>query len=615
MRNKKVVRFQLFVLAALTIGLVARVMIGPGSPEGLVVMSNFDSSPLGVSKAVAKLEHASFSLDSAEPFVVEATGSIEEKFDPSRPVPALAAYPWILDRSSRNVVWKMEPTNVQIEKTTLARSTSTVTLGPGAYDVYFTTYGNTRSSREAGNLFKSLLGTHWTADVAEWSFVLSSGLEEGSTRFVAVTEDDASSVPLEKRVFWSTGPLRNQAKSELVFQVSDDLSLRLYSVGEICRRNECDYGWIEEAFSGDRVWELNEANSEAAGGMAENRQCRQVLSLEAGLYRAVFKTDGAHAYDDWIANPPFDPSGWGLTLYLNDDADASSIAAFDPWKSATPMVRISGVGNDEHRQLQFVVSDTVGVVMHAAGELRRSGNLYDYGWLRNDSNDEKVWEMSWAASYPGGGHKGNREETAFIRLVPGTYSLYYQTDDSHSFGKWSNGTPDHPDRWGVAMFPFGGSESIRVIESKADTGPAKMMAPPPPVSPGQGPATGTVLLDARSLGNEQEVKHAFTIDKTTRLRVVAVGEISMNGRYDYGWLETSDGTAVWEMNYTDTAPAGGDDRNRKFDGVIELQPGTYVVRFKTDFSHAFGDFGDDAPTDPSAWGIVVRVLDWKQSAR
>ncbi len=63
------------------------------------------------------------------------------------------------------------------------------------------------------------------------------------------------------------------------------------------------------------------------------------------------------------------------------------------------------------------------------------------------------------------------------------------------------------------------------------------------------------------------------------------------------------------MNYPDTEPAGGDERNRKFDGVIELPPGRYVARFKTDFSHAFGDFGEDAPADPSSWGMLVQVID------
>jgi hypothetical protein len=575
-------------------------MIGPGSPEGLIVMTDMDLS---------ELKRASFRLESTEPFAIEATGSIEKKFDASQPVPPLATYPWILDRSSREVVWKLDPTNVQIEKATLARSSATVTLGPGDYDVYFTTFGNSTSSREDGNLFKTLLGTHWTSDVGEWRFVMSSALPDAASELTILTEDEAEQWPLGEGVLWSTGSIEDYEKEEMVFRVVESTPVRIYSIGEICRRNECDYGWIEEVFSRRHLWELNEASSEPAGGMEENRACRQNIVLAPGLYRVVFKTDSRHAYDDWVANPPFDPQAWGLTLYLGEGGDPSAVESFDPWKDSEPVLRISGVGNDEHRQIKFAVSDTAGIIVHAAGELRRNENRYDYGWLQNDATDEKVWEMSWQASYPGGGHGGNREETAFLRLTPGTYSLNYQTDDSHAFGSWSNGTPDHPDRWGVAVFTLRDDVELRVLEGEKVATSARVLPPPPPIPPGQVAAGGPVILDARSLGNEREVKQVFTLEKPTRLRVTAVGEISVSGRYDYGWLESANGNTVWEMTYPETEPAGGDERNRKFDGVIELPAGRYAVRFKTDFSHAFGDFGEDAPADPSAWGILVQVID------
>ncbi len=600
MRNKKLVRIQLLVLAVLTIGLVARVMIGPGSPEGIIVMTDMD---------VSELERATFRLETTEPFAIEATGSIEKRFDAAEPVPPLATYPWILDRTSREVVWKLDPTNVQIENATLARSSTTVTLGPGEYDVYYTTFGNSKKSREAGNLFKTLLGTHWTSDAGEWRFVMSSALDDQATGLLVLTEDEVGRWPTGDRVFWTTGSLEDYEKEELVFRVQKATPFEIYSVGEICRRNECDYGWVEEVFSRQRLWELNEADSEPAGGMAENRACRQNLELDPGLYRVVFKTDGGHAFDDWIANPPFDPEAWGLTMYFKEGTDASVVEPFDPWKTSEPLLRISGVGNDQHERVKFSVSDTLGVIVHAAGELRRNENRYDYGWLIDDAKDEKVWEMSWQASYPGGGHSGNREETAFLRLVPGTYTLHYQTDDSHAYGSWSNGTPDNPDRWGVALFTLNGDSEIQVLDQGKSGTTARVLPPPPPVPAAGVVARGPVILDARGLGNEREVKQVFTLEKATRLRVTAVGEISVSGRYDYGWLESANGTAVWEMTYPDTEPAGGDERNRKFDGVIELPPGRYIARFKTDFSHAFGDFGEDAPVDPSSWGMLVQVID------
>ncbi len=599
MQNKKLVRLQLVVLAALTVGVVARVMIGPGSPEGLIVISDLES---------AELTQTSFRLDRAEPFSIDAVGSLEERFDAQRPVPALATYGWILDRSTRDVVWKMDPTNVQVEGPTLARTTTTLTLGPGDYDAYFTTYGNSKASREQGNVLKTLFGRHWTADAGEWRLVLTTMLEDGETGLVPLSDDEARMWPLGEGQFWSTGSMEDHDKAEYVFRVDQPTTFRLYSVGEICRRNECDYGWIEEAFTRERLWELNEAASARAGGMLENRVGRQELALTPGLYRAAFKTDGGHAYDDWIANPPYDPPAWGLSLFLTEDADPSVVGPYDPWKAAEPALRINRVANDEHRQLKFAVSDTARIVIHAAGELRRSGNRYDYGWLQDDASNEKVWEMSWESSYPGGGHRGNREETAFVSLAPGTYSLNYQTDDSHAYGTWSNGRPEHPERWGVAVFPFGESTNVQLVEdAKAATAARVTRAPRSPTA-GRGSTPGKVILDARGLGNDRSVEQRFTLDSASRLRVVAVGEMSVSGRYDYGWLESESGTTVWEMTYPETEPAGGDDRNRKFDGVIELPAGTYVVRFVTDFSHARGDFGEDAPAEPSAWGILVQSI-------
>ncbi len=41
--------------------------------------------------------------------------------------------------------------------------------------------------------------------------------------------------------------------------------------------------------------------------------------------------------------------------------------------------------------------------------------------------------------------------------------------------------------------------------------------------------------------------------------------------------------------------------------VILLDKGEYVVHFVTDGSHAYGDWDDDPPDDPEAWGITVTL--------
>jgi len=62
---------------------------------------------------------------------------------------------------------------------------------------------------------------------------------------------------------------------------------------------------------------------------------------------------------------------------------------------------------------------------------------------------------------------------------------------------------------------------------------------------------------------------------------------------------------VWKMTYDESDPAGGARKNRVFDGVITLPAGTYVLRYTSDGSHAYGDWNDDPPDDPESWGITV----------
>ena len=74
-------------------------------------------------------------------------------------------------------------------------------------------------------------------------------------------------------------------------------------------------------------------------------------------------------------------------------------------------------------------------------------------------------------------------------------------------------------------------------------------------------------------------------------------------------MDEGSNETVWQMTRSNTKPAGGDDRNRIFDGVITLEPGTYTAHFRTDFSHSFGDFDHEEPHDPASWGIIVERVD------
>jgi hypothetical protein len=59
------------------------------------------------------------------------------------------------------------------------------------------------------------------------------------------------------------------------------------------------------------------------------------------------------------------------------------------------------------------------------------------------------------------------------------------------------------------------------------------------------------------------------------------------------------------MQYEETEPAGGADKNRMFDGVITLPAGSYVLHYTSDGSHSSSNWNDEAPDDPDNWGITV----------
>lgn len=75
----------------------------------------------------------------------------------------------------------------------------------------------------------------------------------------------------------------------------------------------------------------------------------------------------------------------------------------------------------------------------------------DYGWIENAAKDT-VWLMgSSDQTRHAGGHFKNRIEIGSVNLQPGTYTLNYHTDDSHSYGKWNETPPSQTSLYGIAV--------------------------------------------------------------------------------------------------------------------------------------------------------------------
>ena len=120
------------------------------------------------------------------------------------------------------------------------------------------------------------------------------------------------------------------------------------------------------------------------------------------------------------------------------------------------------------------------------------------------------------------------------------------------------------------------------------------------------------ILEAQLVGglgrvgdDERKSKH-FTLDKETEVHIYALGEGRSGEMFDYGWIEDAkSGRTIWEMTYRMTEPAGGAEKNRRYDGFLTLKPGEYVVHYRSDDSHSFEGWNDDPPSDPFNWGITL----------
>ena len=98
------------------------------------------------------------------------------------------------------------------------------------------------------------------------------------------------------------------------FSLSEDSEVRVYAVGEIVPGRVYDSGWIEDAGTGETVWQMTEANTEHAGGAVSNKRADQVITLRAGTYRLRYTSDRGHAFGDWQAFPP-DDAFWGIVVF------------------------------------------------------------------------------------------------------------------------------------------------------------------------------------------------------------------------------------------------------------------------------------------------------------
>ena len=116
-------------------------------------------------------------------------------------------------------------------------------------------------------------------------------------------------------------------------------------------------------------------------------------------------------------------------------------------------------------------------------------------------------------------------------------------------------------------------------------------------------AIATVVPDRNS-----SARKGFEITRPTDVEVYAIGELTLDGEFDYGWIMNADTRKrVWGMTYATTDPAGGASKNRMAHETVQLKPGRYVAYFVSDDSHSPDDWNGVPATDPEFWGLTLRV--------
>jgi len=237
------------------------------------------------------------------------------------------------------------------------------------------------------------------------------------------------------------------------FTLEKSLNVRIYAIGEGRDGEMFDYGWIQDAKSGDLVWEMRYKDTEHAGGGSKNRRFDNVVNLAKGSYLAYFRTDDSHSYKDWNTTKPLDPEGWGMKIYTIKEGDEKFVKKYDPDDNKNILVQIDRVGDDEQREKQITINQDMNVRVYALGEGDRD-EMYDYGWIEDYNTGRTVWRMQYRDTRSAGGASKNRLFDGMIHLKKGKYVIHYVTDDSHSYGDWNSDPPRDQKSWGITIYTF-----------------------------------------------------------------------------------------------------------------------------------------------------------------
>lgn len=533
-----------------------------------------------------KIEYATFTLNNAGPVKIIGRGGAYHHDGRT-----IVYYGWIIDANTRKLVWHAAD---EIEKRRLDYGDfdidASVQLEKGTYELYFTAafhqWNGDWNLYTAANLFDEVFSDRNKEKISP---EIQSGMGV-TVSSPGLTKVSGSSV-MEQKVANAVVSILKPHDNDNVkkyFSLNASTSLRIYAIGEGGKDETFDYAWIYDVDTRKRVWVMDYSNTDFAGGATKNIVADEIITLPAGNYMVSYSTDDSHSYNDWNSLPPYDPQFTGITIWASSDKDKSNVVEYRAPEENKPVLELTRVMDDEYVSKGIKLTSAMDLRLLCIGEAS-DDEMADNGWIMNAATREIVWDMNTAKKEHAGGAEKNKMVDAVIRLEKGDYLVYYSTDDSHSYQDWNAGPPHKQDAYGITLW----------ATNKADISKVSLFEP-------KEYKNDKVVVEILRVRDDEYVNEAFTLDKDTNLRILAMGEGDDGEMFDYGWIENVETKKViWEMTYRNTDPAGGASKNRLFNDTIILPKGSYKVYYETDGSHSYRNWNASPPRDPERYGISL----------
>ncbi|MBN2411368.1 hypothetical protein JXQ31_06720 [candidate division KSB1 bacterium] len=388
------------------------------------------------------------------------------------------------------------------------------------------------------------------------------------------------------------------------FSIDKEIKIKINAKGMATGDNWRAKAWIINAATRSPVWEMTFDNTKKISSKG-TRQFNGDIILPAGQYEVYYGIDlSAKAESRGISgfvNDLFhgmdyydrETRDWGIELgpYPEDDF---LFFQDSPVEEKNVVVKMTNLGHNENQTTGFSINKDLTVRIYMIGEgITKNKQMYDYGWITDADTRERVWEAIPRLSYPAGGAIKNRLIDTEITLPPGNYLVHYITDDSHSAERFNQMPPYDPQNWGITIFAvyddFQETIIKEYIEEKKEP-----------------------IIKITRTGNDVYICEGFELLKASKIEINALGEYSkLTDRFvDYGWIiDARTREKIWTMDLNNTKHAGGSEKNKMADEIIELQPAAYKVFYITDDSHAFDDWNSNPPPVPENWGITIWPAD------